>query len=147
MPPGVFLNTFLGVDNEQRGLGAGCAADHVLQKLHVAGGIDDDVVAPGRFEETTRRIDGDPLRLLVLERVQQERVLERTGVFAAHGLYLVELALGQGAGVGHQTADDRALTVVHVAYDHDVHLLARLNFAVPVRLRCRCSHCLQSHLR
>ena len=42
--------------------------------------VDDDVVARGGLEEDARRIDRDALRLLVLQRVEQERVLERLRV-------------------------------------------------------------------
>ena len=75
------------------------------------------------LEEHARGVDGDALGLLVLERVEQERVLERLRVELALGPDLLELALGKRVGVGQQPADDRALAVVHVADDHDVHPL------------------------
>src|SRR5690606_40576442 len=53
--------------------------------------------------------------------VQQERVLERTGIARAVLADALQFALGQRAGVGQQAADHGALAVVHVAHDHDVH--------------------------
>jgi hypothetical protein len=38
--------------------------------------VDDDVVALARFEESARGVDGNALGLLILERVEQEGVLE-----------------------------------------------------------------------
>ena len=120
---GVLAHALVRVDHEQRRLGARGAGDHVLEELDVAGRVVDDVVPLGRLEEAARRVDGDALRLLVLERVEQERVLEGPRVLRAHRLDLIELALGQRAGVGHEPADDRALAVVDVADDDDVHAL------------------------
>ena len=87
----------------------------------MAGRVDDDVVARARLEEDAGGVDRDALRALVLERVEQERVLERLGGARAQRLHLLELALGQRVGVGEQPADDRALAVIDVAADHDVH--------------------------
>src|SRR5690606_2443244 len=94
---------------------------HVLEELDVAGRIDDDVVARVRLEERAGGIDGDALRLLVLQCVQQERELERTRIAGAIFTDALELAFGQRVRVGEQTADDGALAVVHMAHDHDVH--------------------------
>ena len=77
------------------------------------------------LEEHPGGVDGDALGLLVLERVEQEGVLERLRVELALGPDLLELALGQRVGVGQQSADDRALAVIDVADDHDVHPLGR----------------------
>ena len=120
---GVLAHALVRVDHEQRRLGARGAGDHVLEELHVARGVVDDVVPLRGVEEAARRVDGDALRLLVLQGVQQERVLEGPRVHLAHLLDLLELAVGQRAGVGHQAADDGALAVVHVADGHDVHAL------------------------
>jgi hypothetical protein len=125
VPAGVLLDAFGGIDHQQRGLGPGGAGDHVLQELDVARRVEDQVVAQVALEEHPGGIDGDALGLLVLERVEQEGVLEGLGVQLALGPHLLELALGQRVGVGEQAADDRALPVVHVTHDHDVHPLAR----------------------
>ncbi len=79
VPAGILLHPFLGIDDQKRGLGAGSARDHVLQELDVTRSIDDDVVALRRLEEDPGRVDGDTLRLLVLQGVEQEGVLERLG--------------------------------------------------------------------
>ena len=124
VPARVLLHPLGHVDHQQARLGPGRPGDHVLEKLDVARRVDDDVLALGGVEEAPRRVDGDALGLLVLERIQQEGVLEGLGVAAARLLDLLQLALGQRAGVGQEPADERALAVVHVADDHDVHLLA-----------------------
>ena len=123
VPLGVLPHALEGVDDEQRRLRARGAGDHVLEELHVARGVVDDVVALRRVEEAARRVDGDALRLLVLQGVQEERVLEGARVLLAHLLDLLQLAVGQGAGVGHEPADDGALAVVHVAHGDDVEAL------------------------
>ena len=121
----VLAHAFLGVDDQHGGLGARRARDHVLQELDVAGRVDDDVVARSRLEEAARGVDGDALVLLVRQRVEQEGVLERL----ARALALAAAPpracpAGSESGVGQQAADHRALAVIDVADDHDVHLLA-----------------------
>ena len=138
---GVLPHALFGVDHEQRGLRPRRAGDHVLEELHVARRVVDDVVPLRRVEEAARRVDGDALRLLVLQGVEQERVLEGARVHLAHVLDLLELALGQRAGVGHQAADDGALAVVHVADGDDVHALE-----VERRDLGRWGRCRQAHM-
>ncbi len=89
------------------------------------GRVEDQVFTLARLEEHPGGVDGDALRLFVLERVEQEGVLERLGVQLALGPHLLELALGERMGVGEQPADDRALAVIDMADDHDVHPLGR----------------------
>ena len=123
VPAGVLLHAFRGVDDEQRGLGAGGAGDHVLEELDVARRVEDQVRPQAALEEHAGRVDGDALGLLVLERVEQEGVLERLGVELALRPHLLELPVGKRVGVGEQAADDRALAVIDVTDDHDVHPL------------------------
>ena len=78
--PGVLLHALRGVDHQQRRFGARGAGDHVLEELDVAGRVEDEVVAQVALEEDPGRVDGDALGLLVLERVEQEGVLERLRV-------------------------------------------------------------------
>ena len=99
------------------------AGHHVLEELDVSRRVDDDVVTPGALEEDTGRINGDPLRLFILERIEQEGVLERLGVALAIGAHRLQLALRQRPGVCQQAPDDGALAVVDVAGDHDGHSL------------------------
>jgi hypothetical protein len=61
----------------------------------VARRVDDDVVARARLEKHARGVDRDALRALVLERVQQKRVLERLRRPRAQRLHLLELAVRQ----------------------------------------------------
>ncbi len=120
----VLAHALLGVDDQHGRLGARRARDHVLQELDVPGRVDDDVVARLALEEAARGVDGDALVLLVVERVEQERVLERLAGALALAPHRVELALRQRAGVGQQPPDDGALAVIDVADDDDVHRVA-----------------------
>ena len=122
--PAVLAHAFLGVDHQHGGLGARRAGDHVLQELDVAGGVDDDVVARRALEEAAGGVDRDALVLLVRQRVEQERVLERLARPLALAPDRFELALRQRVRVGEQPADDRALAVIDVADDDDVEVLA-----------------------
>jgi hypothetical protein len=70
-----------------------------------------------------RLVNGDALRLLVLERVEQEGVLERSRGAGALLPNLLELALGQRTGVGEEPPDDRALPVIDVPADHQMNPL------------------------
>ena len=70
VPPRVLPHSLVGVDDQQGGLRARRARDHVLEKLNVAWSVDDDVVTLGGLEEHPGGIDGDPLRLLLLESVE-----------------------------------------------------------------------------
>ena len=90
------------------------------------GSVENQVVPQPALEEHPGGVDGDALGLLVLERVEQEGILERLRVELALGADLLELPLGKRAGVGQQAADDRALAVIDVADDHDVHPLLPL---------------------
>ena len=119
--PCVLLDPFAGVEHEQRRLRPRGARHHVLQELDVARRVEDEIAALRRAEEHARRVDRDPLRPLVLERVEQERVLERLRGAGAEILDLLQLPVRQRAGVGEQAPDDRALSVIDVADDHDPH--------------------------
>ena len=122
--PAVLAHAFLGVDDQHRRLGARRARDHVLQELDVPGRVDDDVVARRALEEAARGVDRDALVLLVRQRVEQERVLERLARALALAPHRLELALRQRVRVGEQAADDGALAVVDVADDDDVEVFA-----------------------
>ena len=61
----VFAHAFFGVDHQHSGFSASCARNHVLEELNMPWGVDDDVIAFRRLEETPRGVDGDALILLV----------------------------------------------------------------------------------
>src|SRR5262249_35055112 len=71
----------------------------------------------------------DALIALGLQRIEQERPLERHPAPGAHGFQTLELAVGQTTGFVQQAADERRLAVVDMAHDHDAH----------ERPCCRCS--------
>ena len=108
-----------GIHDHDRGIGAGRPADHVLQELAVARGVDDDVVAPRRAEPDLGRVDGDRLVALGLEGVEHEGPFDRHAAARRDRLELLELARRQRAGVVQQAADERRLAVVDVADDDD----------------------------
>ena len=124
MPPGVFLNPLMRIDDQQGGLGTGRTGDHVLEELNVAGRVDDDVIALGRFEEASGGVDGDALGLFVLECVEQKRILKWARVLAASRFDLFEFAFRQRMRVRHEASDDGALAMIDMADHDDVHLLA-----------------------
>ena len=123
VPAGIFLHAFVGVDQQQRRFGVGRAGDHVLQKLLVAGRVDDDVLALVRVEPDLGGIDGDVLVALGLERVHQVGPLEGHAAALGDLLELLQLALGQRAGVVEQPADKSGFAMVHVADNDDLQLL------------------------
>ena len=84
------------------------------------GRIDDDVVARRALEEAARGVDRDPLILLVRQRVEQERVLERLARALALAPHRLQLPLRQRPRVRQQPPDHRALAVVDVPDDDDV---------------------------
>ena len=118
---GVLAHALAGIDHQQGGVGAGGAGHHVAQELDVAGRIEHHVV-PGRaLEEDPGRIDRDALVAFVTQGVEQEGVLERLRRAAAQLAHLVQLAVGQRAGVRQQAPHDGALAVVHVPHDDNRH--------------------------
>ena len=86
--------------------------------------VDDDVFPLFGMKEATGRVDGDSLRLFVLEGVEKKGVLEGFGIQAAVFFDLFQFAFGQGSGIGQESADDGAFTVIDMADDDDVHRLA-----------------------
>ena len=126
---GVFLDAFVGVDDQDGGFGMGGAGDHVFDEFDVAGRVDDDVVALGGLEEDAGGVDGDGHGLFVFEGVDQEGVFEGLAGLAAAFADGFELAFGQGVGVCEQPADDGAFAVVDMADEDDVHLFALRGFA------------------
>jgi hypothetical protein len=119
---GLLAHPLGGVDQEQRGLAAGRAGDHVLEELLVPGSVDDHVVARRCPELDLGGVDGHALVALGLQRIHQKRPLERHAAALAHRFDRLELTLGQGAGVVEQAADQGRFAVVDVADDHDLEL-------------------------
>src|SRR3546814_655204 len=89
----------------------------------MTGRIDDDVIALLGLEPDLRRVDGDALVALRLERVHQEGPFERHAAPLAHRLDGLELAFRKRPGVVKQAADQRGLAVIDVADDDDAELL------------------------
>ena len=75
--PGLVAHAFQRVDDQKRAVRLRSAGDHVAQEFGVAGCVDQHDVARPRAEPDLRGVDGDALVALGLQRVQQERPLER----------------------------------------------------------------------
>ena len=125
VPPRLLAHALGGIDDQHRGVGLGGAGDHVAQELGVAGRVDQHEIARGRAEADLAGVDGDALVALGLQRVEQERPFERHAAPRADRLELLELAVGQAAGLGQQPADQRRLAVVDMADDDDAHQRTR----------------------
>ena len=126
VPAGLFLHAFGRVDEDERGIGAGGAGHHVLEELLVAGRVDDDVLALLGAKPDLRGVDRDVLVALGLQRVHQIGPLERHAAALRDVRELLELAVGQRAGVVEQTADERGFAVVHVPDDDETELVPRV---------------------
>ena len=117
MAAGLLAQPLLGVDQQDRGVGARGAGDHVLEELLVARGVDDREGAARGAERDPGRVHRDVLRLLLEEGVHQEGVLELHPLGLAGGLDPLGLAVGHGMGVEEEPADQGRLAVVDVAHD------------------------------
>ena len=96
---------------------AGGAGDHVLQEFLVPGRVDDREGASLGAEGHAGRVHRDVLRLLLQERVHQERVLKLHSLRPAGGLDPLRLALRNGMRVEEEPADQRGLAMINVADD------------------------------
>ena len=105
VPPGLFAHPLGGIDDQHRRIGLGGAGDHVAQELGVARRIDQDEIARRRAEADLAGVDGDPLVAFGLQRIEQERQLERHAAPRADRLELLELAVRQAAGLRQQASD------------------------------------------
>ena len=122
MAPRVLLHALVGVNHQQRRLGLRRAGDHVLEELLVARRVNDDVAPLLRVEPDLRGVNGDVLVALGLERVHQVGPFEGDAAALGDLLELLQLALGQRAGVVKEPAHQGGLAVVHMAEDDDLKL-------------------------
>ena len=122
----LLLHALGGVDEQEGRLRGGGPRHHVLEELLVARRIDDDVRALLGLEADLGRVDRDPLVALGLDRVHEEGPLERHAAPLGHGLDRLELALGQGAALVDQPADEGRLAVIDMADDDDLQLVGLL---------------------
>ena len=111
---GVFLNAVGSVDNQQSGLGAGGAGDHVFEEFNVAGSVDYDITSGLGLEKAPGSIDGNTLSLFVFQSVQKKCVFKGLGVTAAVFADSFKLSVGKGAGIRQKAAYNGAFAVVNV---------------------------------
>jgi hypothetical protein len=98
MPATLFLNALMRVDQQKRSIRGGSSGYHILQKLFMPGRVDDDVVAPTRFEPDLGDIDRNVLIPFRLEGIHKERPFKRHPATATDGLDLLEFPLRQRSG-------------------------------------------------
>ena len=122
MAAGLFLDAFVGIDEEEGCFGVGGAGDHVLEEFFVSRSIDDDVLALFGLEPNLRGVDGDVLIAFGLERVHQIGPFEGDTAAFRDALELFEFAFGQRTGVVKKAADESGFAVVDVADDDDLKL-------------------------
>ena len=114
-------------DDEDRDVGLGRARDHVLDEVAVARGVDDRDDVLLRLELPERDVDRDPALALVLELVEDPRVLEGALAHLRRALLvLVDRALVDPAALVDQVARQRRLPVVDVPDDDEVDVLLLL---------------------
>jgi hypothetical protein len=118
----LFLHALVGVDQQQGRLGVGRAGDHVLEKLLVAGSVNNNVLAFFCAKPDLRGVNGDVLVALGLEGVHEVGPFEGHAAALGHGLQLFQFAFGQRAGVVKEPADKRGFAMVNVADDDDFEL-------------------------
>ena len=123
VPARLLAQALLGVDEEDRGVRAGGARDHVLQEFLVARGVDDRERAARRAEGHARRVHRDVLRLLLEQGVHQEGVFELHPLGLARGLDPLGLAVGHRVRVEEEPADQGRLAVVDVPDDDEVEVV------------------------
>ena len=118
MPFGLSEHAFAGIHQDDGQLRIGSTRRHVPRVLFVAGRIGDDEFAFGRAEITVGDIDRDALFPLGGKTIHQQRqvdVLALSPLFAAVCFQRIQLILEDQLGVIQQSADQRALAVVHAA--------------------------------
>ncbi len=107
------------VNHQDGGIGLRSTGNHVAQELGVARRVDQHEVPRISAEADLTSVDGDALITLGLQGVKQERPLERHAATGTDGFQMIELAIGQAAGLVQQASDQGRLAVIDRAEDHD----------------------------
>jgi len=94
MSAGILADTLVRVDHQEGRLSSRRSGHHVLEEFDMPRRVDDDVVAARALEKDPRGVDRDPLRLLVLQRVEEKRIFKGLGVSVAAGADRVQLSRG-----------------------------------------------------
>jgi hypothetical protein len=81
------------------------------------------IVKARRGVRHARRVHGHVLRLLLEERIQEERILEGHAFGLAGGLDALGVALRHGLRVEQQPPDQGGLAVVDVADHHEIEVI------------------------
>jgi hypothetical protein len=101
----LFLHTFTGIDDEDRGVGLRSASDHVFQKFPMARSVDQHILAKGSTEVNMRDVNGNTLVSFRLKRIHEECPLERHAAPLAHSADSFKLSFRQRTRVVKQAAD------------------------------------------
>ena len=118
----LLLDTFLRIDQEERGFRARRARDHVFQELLVAGGVNDDVLAILPLKKRARGVNRDALFLLLEEGIEQEGIFEFLALALANTPDLLQLAFRKRTCIREQAAQQCGFSMVHMADDDDFKL-------------------------
>ncbi len=121
----LFFDALQRIDQEQRRLRPCRTGNHVLEKLLVAGRIDDDVLAALPVEERPCGVDGDALLLLFEKGIEQERIFELFALLAANGLDLFQFAVRQRTRIGIEPSEQGGLAVIDVTDNHNIEMFGR----------------------
>src|SRR5438045_3963043 len=113
----------MSINQEERGLGARRASDHILQKFLVPGRVNNNVAAFWSFEPDLSGIYRDVLVALSLQSIHQICPFERHSAPRGNLLQLLQFAFRQGASVMEQPANESGFAMVHVTDDDDLKLL------------------------
>jgi len=108
-----------GIDQQHTEIAIRRSRGHIARVLHMAWGIGNDELPPRRREIAVSHVDGDALLALRLQAVDQERQVEFPAPpgIGPPGLTLdvLELVLEHESGIVKQSANQRALAIVHTA--------------------------------
>ena len=128
---GLFLHPFMGIHHQKRGLGAGGAGNHVLQKFLVPGGIDDDIIPFFRGELDSGRINGNALLLLFLKSIQKIGILKGFSRVMGDFLHLFHLSQRQCLCIVEEPAQHRGFPVIHMPHHDNIQPVPFLGHIYP----------------
>ena len=92
--------------------------------------VDEEIVSPAELQADVAHVDGDALVALGLEGVGHEGPFEGHAAALAHRLERLDFAVGEGAGLVEQAADEGRFAVIDVADDHEPQGPARISRGV-----------------
>src|SRR2546423_1110926 len=120
MAPALFARAFIGGDHDERGVSAGRAGDHVLEKFLVARCIDDHVFSRGRAKLNLRRIDRDILLLFLRQGIEDKSVFELLALRLTARAERFDLPFRKAIGFFQQPPDQGRFAVIDMTNENDL---------------------------